>query len=96
MSTDWSGVQKDLDQVIEFSKELEANAQDTNSAMTNANSVPDESAAHSKLRHEVMPLLKKVHQEYCALFCDAYEDSDLQKAEKLRKLLQQMLVTIRD
>lgn len=83
---------KTLDEVVEYMSRLEEGSEvDT----TMNDHLPQESKAHQELRDNVAPLLQKVHKDYNRLFCDAYEKHDLAKAQKLRKLLEQMLTSLR-
>lgn len=102
---DTETTKKNFEEVMEFVEQLKRNSPKAKSPVNSnlpmdpdeaiESIEPSESTAHEKLRNQVAPLLEKVHEDYNKLFCEAYEEHDEQKAEKLRKLLEQMLIMIR-
>ena len=90
---DTETTKENFQEVLEFVEELKSTTQGANDS--NSQHLPQESEAHQELRNEVKPLLDKIHKDYNRLFCEAYEEHDLTKAQKLRKLLTEMLVLIR-
>ncbi|KAK4502264.1 hypothetical protein PRZ48_005689 [Zasmidium cellare] len=88
---DTDQIEVNVNDVVEYVRKL----QDEQPNPNDNEHLPMESPARQELRGEVAPLLEKVHKEYCALFCKAYEEHDHAKAVKLKKLLEQMLVSLR-